>query len=120
MLVTRDLGREGRSEYLDAISDELRNEQVSILVSTPTSAPAAEARMLALQAVSTTDAATYSRVAVARGGAHVPSVPRHLVDHPTRIAVDSRTSLAPTLIEIDDAEGIRTAITIHRAAAFAG
>jgi len=50
----------------------------------------------------------------------VPSVLRHLVDHPTRIVVYSWTSLAPTKIVVEGRDGVRAVITIGPAAAFAG
>ena len=120
MLATTDLLRERWSEYLDAITDELLNEMVSITVIDPTSPPALEANRLALQGLSYDRRNDVFEVAAARGGPHLPSVLRHFVDHPTRIAVDGPGSLAPTLIEIDDADGVRTTITIGRAAPFAG
>ena len=120
VLATRDLSRNRWSEYLDAISDELLNEPVSIVVSDQVSRPTLEASRLALQAFSYDRRSDVFEVAAARGAPHLPSVLRHLVDHPTRIAVDGYASLVPTLIEVDDADGIRTTITIGRAPAFAG
>jgi Family of unknown function (DUF5335) len=120
MLATTDLVRDRWSEYLNAIADELLNETVSIAVSDPAGPPTLEASRLALQGLSYDRRNDVFEVAAARGGPHVPSVLRHFVDHPTRIAVDSRASLWPTLIEIDDADGIRTTITIGQAAPFAG
>ena len=120
MLATTDLLRERWSEYLDTITDELVNETVSIAVTDPMSPPALEASRLALQGLSYDRRNDVFEVAAAQGGPHVPSVLRHFVDHPTRIAVDGSGSLAPTLIEIDGADGVRTTITVARAAAFAG
>jgi len=120
MLATTDVVPDRWSEYLDAITDELLNETVSIVVSDPASSPTVEASRLALQGLSYDQRNDVFEVAAARGGPHLPSVLRHFVDHPTRIAVDSRASLWPTLIEIDDVDGIRTTITIGRAAPFAG
>lgn len=120
MLVTRDLERETWSVYFDAISDELRNEFVSVLITDPPSPPALQASQLALQGLSYDRRGDVFEVMVARGGPRVPSVLRHMVDHPKRISVDSPTSLAPTLIEIEDAEGVCTVITIGRAAPFVG
>ena len=120
MLVIRDLLRASWSEYLDAVSDELRNEAVSIAVGDPASPFVLEAGHMVLEGLCYDRRNDVFEVAAAQGGPHVPSVLRHRVDHPTRIAVDSPTSLAPTLIEIDDAEGSRTVVTIGRAAAFSG
>jgi hypothetical protein len=120
MLATRDLSRERWSEYLDTISDELLNEPVSIAVGHPPGPTAVEATRLALQGVSYDRRSDVFEVAAARGGPHLPSVLRHLVDRPARIAVDGWASLAPTLIEVDGADGVRTTITIGRAAPFAG
>lgn len=120
MPLTRELQRESWSDYLDGISQELLNEAVWIAVTEPAGAPVVEARQLALQALCYDRRDDVFEVAAARGGPRMPSVLRHLIDHPTRIAVDSATSMAPTLIEIDDAEGVRTVITIRRAAPLTG
>ena len=59
-------------------------------------------------------------IAVARGGAHLPSVLRHLVDHPRRIQGDSHTLLAPMTIAVDGQVGLRTVITIESEPEFTG
>jgi Family of unknown function (DUF5335) len=120
MLATTDLVRDRWSQYLDAVSDELRNEQVSIAVGDRVGPPALEGRRLALQGLSYDRRSDVFEVAAARGGPRLPSVLRHFVENPTRIAVDGPASLYPTLIEVDAADGIRTTITIGRAAPFAG
>ena len=50
---------------------------------------------------------------MARGGPHLPSVLRHLVDHPARVAVDNHTMLAPMTIAVDGSDGVRTMIRIE-------
>jgi hypothetical protein len=111
---TRELAPEAWSEYLDAVSKELVNAPVSIgIIATP-GPPVAHAAHLALRAL------TYDRhdgvfeVAAARGGPHLPGMLRHMVDHPARIEVDSRTMLAPMTIAVDGQDGVRTVITIER------
>ena len=46
-------------------------------------------------------------------GSHLPSVLRHLVDHPAGIAVDNHTLLAPLTIVVDGRDGERTVIAIQ-------
>lgn len=99
MDTTFELAPETWSRYFDEVGTELLNADVSIEVI------AAGERQF--------------EVADARGSAHLPSVVRHLVDHPERIAVDS-TAMAPTKITVDDRDGVRTVVTIERSAAFAG
>ena len=50
----------------------------------------------------------------------MPSVVRHFVDRPCRIAVDSPVSITPTTIAVDDEDGVRTLVTIKRPADFSG
>ena len=44
----------------------------------------------------------------------------HMIDDPTRIAVDGLTLLAPTMIAIDAADDVRTIIRILREGAVSG
>lgn len=113
------MAREHWSDYLDAMSGELLNELVSIEIDAAT-APLVEADRLALQTLTYDRRNDVFEVAAARGAPHIPSVLRHLVDHPTRIAVDGPTSLPPTKIVVDAADGVRTVITIGRMPAFTG
>jgi hypothetical protein len=57
---------------------------------------------------------------VARGMPRLPSVLRHLVDHPERVAVDRQTVLAPITIWVDGHDNVRTVITIERNAEITG
>jgi len=59
-------------------------------------------------------------VAAAQGGPHLPRVLRHMVDRPTRIEVDSPTSLAPTTIVVTAWDGVRTVVKVLQEGAFAG
>jgi Family of unknown function (DUF5335) len=120
MQATRELMRENWSHYLDVISDDLLNESVSIEITQPSTPTAIEADGLALQLLTYDGRSDVFGVEVARGGPRLPSVLRHLVSHPTRIVVDSHTSLAPTTIAVEAADGTKTLIRIKRSAAFAG
>lgn len=117
---TRELTHEAWSEYLDAVSRELLNAPVSIEIIPTSGASMMEAERLALQAVAYDRRDDVFEIAAARGAPHLPGVLRHLVDHPARIAVDSHTLLAPISIAVDDADGVRTVITIEREPEFTG
>lgn len=118
MDTTFELAPETWSRYFDEVGTELLNADVSIEV-IAAGERQLEASRLALQALSYDRRDDVFEVAGARGSAHLPSVVRHLVDHPERIAVDS-TAMAPTKITVDDRDGVRTVVTIERSAAFAG
>jgi hypothetical protein len=63
-------------------------------------------------------ALTYDRrddvleIAAAGGGPHLPSVLRHMVDHPERVSVASLRMLAPVTIAVDGPNDVRTVISI--------
>jgi hypothetical protein len=120
MPLIRELDREGWSEYLDAVSRELLNTPASIEIVPDAGFPAVEAAHQALQTLTYDQRNDVFEVAVARGGPRLPSVLRHLVDHPIRIAVDSVSLLAPLTIAVDGHDGVRTVIRIERQAEFAG
>lgn len=111
---SRDLAHETWPEYFDALSRELLNAPVSIEVEGIAEGRAVEAERLALQLLVYDRRSDVFEVSVARGGPHLPSVVRHLVDHPRRIAVDSRTMLAPMTIAVDGDDGTRTVIRVGR------
>ncbi len=120
MQSTRELAHEVWSEYFAALSKEMLNAPVSIEIVTPAEPPAVEAQRLALQALAYDRRDDVFEIAAARGGPHLPSVLRHLVDHPARIAVDSHTMLAPMTIAVDGNDGVRTVITFPRDPEFTG
>jgi hypothetical protein len=114
MQATRELEHEAWSEYLDAVSKELLNACVSIEVIAPPRAPVVEAEHLALHAVAYDRGDDVFKVAAVRSDADVPSMLRHMVDHPARIEVDSDTMLPPMTIAVEGQNGIRTVISIAR------
>jgi Family of unknown function (DUF5335) len=116
----RELAPETWSRYLDEVSVELFNAEVSIEIVGPGGASWPEAERLALQALAYDRRDDVFEVAAARGTAHLPSVVRHVVDHPARIAVDSPNAMAPTTITVDDRKGIRTVVSVSRPADFSG
>ncbi len=120
MTATRELAREGWSEYLDAVSRELLNTPVSIEIVPAVGSSGVEAAHLALHALTYDQRSDVFEVAVARGGPRLPSVLRHLVDHPVRISVDSPALLAPLTIAVDGGDGVRTVVRIERDGEFAG
>ncbi len=112
MKATRELARETWSEYFDALSKELLNAPVSVeIIGTP-DPPVLQASHLALLARTYDRREDVFEIAAARGGPHLPSVLRHLVDHPERVSVDSQTMLAPMTIAVDGGD-VRTVITIE-------
>jgi len=110
---TRELPSETWEEYFDALGRELLHAPTSIEVGDPRGPATVEARHLALHALTYDRRDDVFEVAVARGGPHLPSVLRHLVDHPARVAVDNHTMLAPMTIAVDGRDGIRTTIRIE-------
>ena len=116
----RELAPEAWSEYLDAVSKELLNADVSIEIIQAADETQVQARHLALQAVGYDRRDDVFEVAAARGGANLPSMLRHLVDHPKRIITDSWTLLAPMMIAVDGRDGARTIVRIARKPDFAG
>ena len=110
----RELPSETWSEYLDALSKELLNAPVSIEVTEPAGPTMVEARRLALQALAYDRRDDVFEIAAARGGPRVPSVLRHLVDRPQRVAVDTSTMLAPITISVEGSDGARTVIRVER------
>lgn len=110
----RQLAQEGWSEYLDAVSLEWLNTPVSIEISPSAHPSGLEGENLALQTLAYDAGSDVFEFAAAQDGSRPPSVLRHLVDHPARIAVDSDTLLAPMTIAVDGPEGERTVIRIER------
>jgi Family of unknown function (DUF5335) len=110
----RELAYETWDEYFDAVSRELLNAPVSIQIIAAGGPSRVEADRLALQNLTYDRRGDVFEVAAARGGPHLPCVLRHMVDHPQRVAVDSRVMLAPMTISVDGRDGRRTVITIAR------
>jgi uncharacterized protein DUF5335 len=117
---TQELAREGWSEYLDAVSLELFNTPVSIEITPATRPSDIQGEHLALQTVAYDAGNDVFEFAATQDGRRPPGLMRHLVDHPARIAVDSRTLLAPMTIAVDGREGGRTVIRIERGPEQAG
>ena len=120
MEATRELSPEGWSRYLDSISDDLRNVPISIEIIDSERPPVVAAAGLALQLLTYDRRDDVFEVAAARGGPRLPSMLRHLIDHPVRVEVNSMTSLAPTKIVVDARDGVRTVIRISHDGAFCG
>jgi hypothetical protein len=113
MTPTRELASETWSEYFDALGRELLNAPTSIEVVDSAGQPTVEAIRLALHSLTYDRRDDVFEVAVARGGPHLPSVLRHMVDHPARVAVDNHTMLTPMTIAVDGPDGVRTMIKIE-------
>jgi uncharacterized protein DUF5335 len=109
----RELASDTWSEYFDALERELRHAPTSIEVGAPSGPTSVEARHLALHTLTYDRRDDVFEVAVAQGGPRLPAVLRHLVDHPTRVAVDNHTMLAPMTIAVDGRDGLRTMIRIE-------
>lgn len=108
----RELPQETWSEYLEAISRELLNEPVSIAIAGTPGPPVVQASRLALLALSYDHRGDVFAISAARGGPHLPSVLRHMIEHPEHVWTDSYTMLAPVTIEVDGSDSVRTVITI--------
>lgn len=119
-MATRQLARESWSDYLEDVTSGLLNRPVSIEIIEPSSAPAIEAQRMALQLLNYDRRDDVFEVAAARGSSGLPSVLRHMVEHPTRIEVDSPGSMTPTMITVTAADGVLTVVRISEEGAFAG
>jgi hypothetical protein len=115
---TYELAHDRWSNYFDQLSTELFNVEVSIEIIGASGPSQVEASGLALQTLAYDPRGDVFEVAGARGAAYVPSVVRHLVDHPARIAVDSPVVMPPTTIAVDGGDGVRTVVRIERPADF--
>jgi hypothetical protein len=120
MEATRELAHDGWSEYFDWLSKELVNAPLSIEIVAPSGQQTAESRDLALQTLAYDWRDDVFEVAGARGGPHLPSTLRRLVNHPQRVLVDSDLILAPIEIAVDGSDGVRTVIKVDREADFSG
>jgi hypothetical protein len=78
------------------------------------SGPATGTGPMALHAISYDHRSDTIAVSAACNGEQVPTVLRHLVDHPARVAVDNWTLLAPMTITVDGRDGARMMIRIER------
>lgn len=120
MEATREIASQAWAGYFDSLSRELLNAPVSIEIRPVCAPPAVEARRLALQTLAYDRREDVFEVAAGRGGPHLPSVLRHLVDHPQRVFVDSDVMRAPITIAVDGRDGARTVITIEHEPEFSG
>ena len=114
MTDTRELGRETWSEYFDALSREALYAPVSIETITFPGPPIVQTSHLALLGLTYDRRNDVFEIAAACGGPHLPSVLRHLVEHPEGLSVDSQTMLAPVTIMVEGPEDVRAVITIGR------
>ncbi len=109
---TRELAQETWAEYFDAVSRELLNAQVLIeIIDAPDRTQRGD-EPLALRGLNYDGRDDVLELAAARRPPHVPSLRRHLIDHPERVCVDTRTVLPPMTITIDGQDGVRTVLTI--------
>ncbi len=120
MEATRQLARETWAEYFDALSRELLHEPVSVQIIDGPGPPVVEASHLALLALTYDRRGDVFEIAAERGGPRLPSVLRHMIDHPARIEVDSHTMLPPVTIAVDGPDQVRTVITIEHAPEITG
>ena len=114
MHYSRELAHETWSEYFDAVNAEMPGAEVSIEIIPRPGRSELEDGRLALHALAYDRFGDVIEVSVARGGPHVPSVLRHIVDRPARVEVDSPVLLAPMTIAVDGSDGVRTVIRIAR------
>ena len=120
MHAAHELPRQTWGPYFDGVSQELFNAEVAIEIIEAAGTKRPQLAGLALQALTYDRRDDVFEVAAARGTAHLPSVVRHVVDQPERIAIDGSNGIAPTLIAIDDRGGIRTLVRISRPADLSG
>jgi Family of unknown function (DUF5335) len=121
MTTTREVAREIWSRYFDSLSDELLNHAISIEIVESPNRTVVQAKGLALQLLTYDRRDDVFEVTAAQGSPTVPRVLRHLVDHPTRIEIDSPAlSLVPTTIAVTGGDGVRTVVRIWHEGAFTG
>lgn len=110
MGTARELSHETWDEYLDAVSRELLDSEVSIELDDGHRADEA----LAFRALTYDPLGDVIELSAARGDGASPDLVRHVVPHPQRVAVDSDTMLAPMTIALDGADGHRTLVRFAR------
>lgn len=101
------------SRYLDSVSREMEDAQLSLEFSGDRWASAMGVSSLALQFVAYLGRDELFEIAGHIDASRAPGVYHHLVDHPRRIAVDVATT-TPSRIEVESSEGQRTVITLDR------
>ena len=122
-MITRELPRNTWAAYLEQLTIELRNVPVTIEVTSPQEEDAStgrEATHMALQALAYDQRDDVFEVAAAHGGPHLPTVLRHLVDHPARIEVDGPVAITPRYIAVLGEAGVRTVVRISPEGEFSG
>ena len=112
MQTHRTLAHDQWTEYLDGVSHDLADGEVSIETVDPPFSSQIEAARLALQFVAYDGRDDVFQVAAVAD--NPPSVVRHLVDRPERILVEVGPGAAPMMIAVDGQDGVRTVITIER------
>lgn len=117
---TRELPHESWAEYLQEVTLELRNRPVTVEVTTPSHKPAVEASRMALQTLMYDRRDDVFEVSAAHGGPRLPTVLRHLVDHPVRIEVNGPPAITPNVISVVDDAGVETVVRIGSEIAFTG
>ncbi len=122
-MVTRELPRDSWAAYLERLTIELYNAPVTIEVTDPqeeVTITRREATRMALQALAFDQRDEVFEVSVARGGPHLPTVLRHLVDHPARIEVDGPVAITPRFLAVLGEAGVRTVVRISPEGEFSG
>ncbi len=122
-MVTRELPRDSWAAYLEQLTIELHNMPVTIVVADPRmeeTVPGVEARHMALQTLAYDRRADVFEVSAAQGGPHLPTVLRHLVDHPKRIEVDGPVAITPRMISVLGQADVQTVVRISPEGAFSG
>jgi Family of unknown function (DUF5335) len=115
-----ELAHETWSGYFDAASKELRGAPVSIEIIAASDPPMIEEGRMTLKALAYNRRDDVFEIAAGRGRPGLPSVLRHLIDHPALVEVDTQTMLAPMTIAVEGRDGVRTVITVEREAKLTG
>lgn len=116
----REVPRERWVEELEAVASELMDARTVIEIQVPELGAQTEERGLLLRALTYDARDDVIEVAVVRPRPGGEDVLRHMVDHPTRLLVDSREGILPRAIAVDDTAGTRTLVQVVDDTPFSG
>ena len=117
---TRELPRHRWAPELDEITAERRLASTVVEVHDAGRPAASKERGVLLHALAYDARDDVFEVAVARPRPGGEDVLRHVVDHPSRVLVDSREGILPRAIAVDDDAGNRTLVRLVDDAPFTG
>jgi hypothetical protein len=117
---TIELERATWADYFERFMAEGAVEQVAIEIETPELGHQVEAAGLVLETLLYDPRDDVFEIAAAHPVPNGHEGLRHLIGHPVAIQVDGPMGILPTVIAIDDGDGVRTTVRLTRSAAISG